>query len=124
MDTCGMDEKTKVLFSAKTLLKLVSKIVIGSIPEHLDTACLEFTGTLDKDNYGRVHVIIDGKMHRVPASRLALEVALGAILPDDTLALHHCDNPKCVGPLHLYPGTHADNMADMVRRGRNKKANT
>lgn len=31
---------------------------------------------------------------------------------------HTCDNPPCVNPLHLLPGTHADNEQDKARRGR------
>jgi hypothetical protein len=32
--------------------------------------------------------------------------------------LHHCDNPPCVNPDHLYCGWPADNTADMMARGR------
>ena len=31
---------------------------------------------------------------------------------------HHCDNPPCVNPKHLYVGTSLDNTRDKQRRGR------
>lgn len=32
-------------------------------------------------------------------------------------ALHTCDFKRCVNVLHLYAGTHQDNMDDLVERG-------
>ena len=31
---------------------------------------------------------------------------------------HKCDTPQCINPYHLEVGTHADNVADRVSRGR------
>lgn len=48
---------------------------------------------------------------------MAYEMVYGPT-PPGVCVLHKCDTPACVNPNHLRLGTHADNMADKVRRGR------
>lgn len=51
------------------------------------------------------------------ASRIAFKLANG-YCPIDKLICHHCDNPPCVTPLHLFAGTHKDNGLDASDKGR------
>lgn len=57
----------------------------------------------------------------VGAHRVAWELANGA-LQEGEWVLHHCDNPPCCNPDHLYIGDHAQNMVDMKERKRSRSA--
>lgn len=66
--------------------------------------------------YGRIPE--KGKGSRLlSAHRLAWELYYGPI-PDGMFVLHTCDVRRCVCPRHLWLGTHADNMADCLSKGR------
>jgi hypothetical protein len=42
---------------------------------------------------------------------------------DDLYACHHCDNPHCCNPYHLYAGTSKQNRADIDKRHRRRYFN-
>jgi hypothetical protein len=42
-------------------------------------------------------------------------------IPPGKSVLHKCDNPKCTNPDHLFLGTNADNINDMLIKQRNPK---
>lgn len=76
-------------------------------------ACWPWTGAQDKDGYGVFSH--EKNQYRAPAFALKLD---GRPVPNGMMACHTCDNPICVRPDHLYPGTPKQNVADMMERGR------
>lgn len=78
-------------------------------------SCLIWKNVLsyDKDGYPRVR--FSGRIKRL--NRVSYTVFKGEI-PDGLIVRHTCDNPNCVDPDHLELGTHGDNKADAILRGR------
>ena len=72
------------------------------------------------ENIGYGCFTYGGKLHR--AHRIAWVLHFGSIPKEYSYhgicVLHHCDNPKCVNPSHLFLGTFKDNTMDMHEKGR------
>lgn len=83
-----------------------------------ETGCWEWTGSRTNHGYGRVNI----NQRAVLAHRVAYELCVADIPESDayhgTCILHKCDNRRCVNPAHLRLGSHAENIADMIEKGR------
>lgn len=75
--------------------------------------CWLWNGSHSAAGYGRLSM--ERKWYY--AHRVAWEISNGPI-PDGLLVCHSCDNPGCVRPDHLFLGTDADNIHDMISKGR------
>ena len=79
----------------------------------LSTPCWEWVKSLHSKGYGQIW--FNGKLWLV--HRLSWFLHNGPI-PDGMLICHHCDNRPCGNPTHLFLGTDADNIHDMMTKGR------
>lgn len=78
--------------------------------------CWYWTGYVGSRRKGVIWV--SGKP--IYAPRFSYTTFVGPIL-EGMYVCHHCDNPLCVRPSHLFVGSQDDNMKDMVAKGRANK---
>lgn len=101
------DEKSKT----DLIISRYNKYVIKN-----NDGCWGWSGVISHYNYG----ILGAAKLKIPAHRASWIIHKGEI-PKGFFICHHCDNPICSNPDHLFIGTQADNMEDMWKKGRGNK---
>jgi len=76
--------------------------------------CWEWSARKNNKGYG-----IFSPLKYRSAHRTSWFIKHGEI-PKGMYVCHHCDNPSCVNPSHLFLGTAMDNFKDAVNKGRIK----
>lgn len=82
--------------------------------------CWIWMGQKDKFGYGKFQYSILSKKHYLRTHQYSYLITHGT-LSHGRYVRHTCDNPSCVNPDHLIPGSHQDNTEDMVKRDRQAK---
>ena len=78
------------------------------------SGCWEWTAHKNSQGYGMFNYFGEIWLaHRVSAKINGMDV-------EDVCVLHHCDNPSCVNPKHLWLGTRGDNNKDRHKKGRSR----
>jgi hypothetical protein len=106
----------------KSALKMLRGTLLEKYEARIDrsggiNACHPWIGYRNDFGYGIF--VVDGRQTR--AHRWGYMNLVDPLLKDELYILHLCDNPPCQNPKHWRPGTHLENIADMVSKGRNAR---
>lgn len=101
------------VFPERVLLRFWAKV------EKTD-GCWLWRGTRNRDGYGvmAMPMRVQGRTAWLMERASRVMCILDGRPPGKQRVRHSCDNPPCVRPEHLVLGSDADNVRDMIARGR------
>lgn len=80
--------------------------------------CWEWTGATVGRGYGTIKITDRPRSNREQLTHRTMWIETHGPIRDGLLVLHHCDNPPCCNPKHLFLGTKSDNSLDAFAKGR------
>lgn len=114
-EKCGHLNRPKFGHQAIRSLATLRERFEAKVAQAGPAECWLWKGVVNTTGYGMLYVA--GR--RVLAHRVAYELHHGLIPPGHEV-LHSCDNPPCVNWGHLRSGTHGENIADAMAKGRHR----
>jgi hypothetical protein len=94
----------------KQRFKSINERFWEKVDKKTDDECWEWQASVDTHGYGYFY-----SDKRIKAHRYSWELHFGAI-PEGLYVCHHCDNPPCINPKHLFVGTAQDNLDDANKK--------
>lgn len=82
----------------------------------MPSGCVEWIGSKNRRGYGQLRYMGSPRLAHRLSYIVATEASLDSI--SGKMVCHHCDNPACINPNHLFLGTGKDNVQDMCRKDR------
>jgi hypothetical protein len=85
-----------------------------------ERGCWLYQGSKKDNGYGKAFLYCHAatpKRRTFSTHRVSYAYYNG-VDPGELSVMHTCDDPGCINPSHLELGTHAENMQDMVSKGR------
>lgn len=109
METTIDRRKNRVITDESVVRRILAKCKTNQ-----ETGCVEWQGYRDPNGYGQTSY----KQKMTSVHRVIYMAHHGVSLTNKQHVCHKCDNPRCCNVDHHFAGSVADNMRDMISKGR------